>query len=154
MIIRRAGKDDIIALAQLHRGEGWCYDDEISINDYWDDSFEKESILVAEVDGKIVGTLEIAKAYKSRFGFFAVIRRFVVQPDNRGKGIGRKLFSYALEEARKMGCSVIELSVDPENARPHRFYKSMGFKDDRTEIIMVKLLKKDGNGKSESKTDS
>ncbi len=69
MIIRKAGKGDIVEVAQLHRGEGWCYDDEVLINDYWDDSFEKESILVAEVEGKIVGTLEISKVYKSRFGF-------------------------------------------------------------------------------------
>ncbi|MCJ7633272.1 GNAT family N-acetyltransferase, partial [Candidatus Bathyarchaeota archaeon] len=116
--------------------------------DYWDDSFEKESILVAEVEGKIVGTLEISKVYKSRFGFFAVVRRFVVQPDQRGRGIGRKLFSYALEEAKRMDCTAIELSVDPENKRPHRFYESIGFKDDRTEIIMVKLLKKDGKPES------
>lgn len=140
MNIRKANREDFAALAQLHKGEGWCYDDAVVLKDYWDDSFDKESILVAEIDGQVVGTLEIAKAYKARFGFFAVLRRFVVNPEQRDKGIGRDLITYAIEEAKKMGCKAIELSVDPENLRPHKFYESLGFKDDRTEVIMVKTL--------------
>ena len=50
--IRKATIDDAEAVTRLHKGEGWCYDDPIVMNDYWDDSFDKESILVAEVDGK------------------------------------------------------------------------------------------------------
>lgn len=149
MNIRKAEMNDIVALAELHRGEGWCYDEEVVLRDYWDDSFDKESILVAEVDGKIVGTVEISKAYKARFGFFAVLRRLVVHPSYRGKGIGRELMKEALEESRKMGCNAIELSVDPENTQPHRFYESLGFKDDRKEIIMVKSL---DNSKNDLKT--
>lgn len=138
--VRKAEKRDVKALAELHRGEGWCYDDEVVLNDYWDDSFDKESILVAEVDGKVVGTIEVAKAYKARFGFFAVLRRFVVHPDYRGRGIGKALICHALEEARRLGCNAAELSVDPVDIRPHKFYESLGFRDDRTEVIMVKLL--------------
>jgi len=140
MNIRRAERDDIAALAELHRGEGWCYDDEAVLNDYWDDSFDKEGILVADVDGRVVGTIEVAKAYKARFGFFAVVRRFVVHPDYRGRGIGGALIREALEEAERKGCNAIELSVDPANVRSHEFYETLGFRDDRTEVIMVKLL--------------
>ena len=140
-LVRKAKKQDAKALAELHKGEGWCYDDEVVLNDYWDDAFDKESIIVAELDDRVVGTIELARAYKARFGFFAVIRRFVVHPQHRSKGIGRRLVNYALEEAAKMGCNVIELSVDPKNERPHRFYESLGFRDDRTEIIMVKELR-------------
>ena len=140
MNIRKAERSDIKALAELHRGEGWCYDDEVVLNDYWDDSFDKESILIAEVDGKVVGTIEVAKAYKARFGFFAVLRRFVVRPDYRGRGVGRALMNYALEEAKRVGCNAVELSVDPSNTRPHKFYESLGFSDDRTEVVMVKPL--------------
>ena len=111
------------------------------LNDYWDDAFDKESIIVAELDAHVVGTIELARAYKARFGFFAVIRRFVVHPEYRSKGVGGRLFNYALEEASRMACNAIELSVDPENERPHRFYESLGFRDDRTEIIMVKDLR-------------
>jgi len=61
--------------------------------------------------------------------------------------------SFALAEAKRMGCSAIELSVDPENTRPHHFYETLGFHDDRTETIMVKILdhaaKGDQRGKAE-----
>ena len=139
--IRKAHREDLQALADLHRGEGWCYDDEVVLNDYWDDDFEKDSIIVAELDGRVVGTIELAKAYKARFGFFGVLRRFVVPPKYRERGIGEELIRYALEEARRLGCNAIELSVDPRNERAHKFYISLGFTDDRTETIMVKTLK-------------
>ncbi len=139
--IRKARKDDARSVANLHRGEGWCYDEEVILNDYWDDDFDKESIIVAEMDGQVVGTIELAKAYKARFGFFGVLRRFVVHPDRREKNIGRQLMDYAIEEARRTGCTVIELSIDPKNQRAHKYYSTLGFKDDRTETIMVKLLK-------------
>ncbi len=139
--VRKATKQDSKAIAELHKGEGWCYDDEVVLNDYWDDAFDKESIIVAELGSRVVGTIELARAYKARFGFFGVIRRFVVHPEYRGKGVGRRLVSYALEEASRIGCNAVELSVDPENERPHRFYESLGFRDDRTEIIMVKELR-------------
>jgi GNAT superfamily N-acetyltransferase len=45
-----------------------------------------------------------------------------------------------VDEAKRIGCNAIELSVDPDNNRPHDFYKTLGFRDDRTEIIMVKML--------------
>lgn len=140
VLIRKARKDDAKSLARLHRGEGWCYDDEVIISDYWDDAFDKESIFVAEINGLVVGTIELVKAYKARFGYFGVIRRFVIDPEYRGVGIGKKLISYALTEAKKLGCNAVELSVDPQNDIAHKFYKSLDFRDDRTEIIMVKLL--------------
>jgi len=140
VLVRRARRDDVRALAELHRGEGWCYDDEVILSDYWDDAFDKESILVAEQDGRVVGTIELAKAYKARFGYFGVLRRFVVHPDYRSRGIGRQLLSYAFAEARRMRCNALELSVDPRNERAHRFYEKLGFKDDHTETIMVKPL--------------
>jgi GNAT superfamily N-acetyltransferase len=145
ILVRKAEKRDLNALADLHRGEGWCYDDEVVLNDYWDDAFDKESIIVAEMDSRVVGTIELAKAYKSRFGFFGVLRRFVVSPSYRGTGIGRTLLKFALEEANRMGCNAVELSVDPDNSKPHKFYESQGFKDDRTEIVMVKPLTNKNN---------
>ncbi len=140
VLIRKARREDVKALADLHKGEGWCYDDEVVLGDYWDDAFDKESIIVAEMDGRVVGTIELAKAYKGRFGYFGVLRRFVVHPGCRGSGIGRRLISYALTEAKRIGCNALELSVDPRNERASRFYERLGFKDDRTEKIMVKPL--------------
>jgi GNAT superfamily N-acetyltransferase len=140
VLIRKACRQDLRAVADLHGGEHWCYDDEVILNDYWDDSFEKDSIIVAEIDSKIVGTIELTKAYKARFGFFGVLRRFVVHPDYRGRGVGKALMQHALEETKKLGCNALELSVDPANEMAHKYYLSLGFCDDRTETIMVKTL--------------
>jgi GNAT superfamily N-acetyltransferase len=138
VLVRNAQEKDTGAVAALHKGEGWCYDEEVVLNDYWDDDFDKESIIVAEVDDKVVGTIELGRAHKARFGFFGVIRRFVVHPDYRERNIGRALMNYAIEEAKRIGCKAVELSVDPGNSRAHKYYLSLGFNDDRTEIIMVK----------------
>ena len=140
--LRRASRADARDLARLHQTEGWCYDDENVIHEYWDDAFDKESILVAESGGRVVGTLELAIAHKTRWGGrFGLIRRFVVHPKWRSKGVGRRLFAFAMREAKRLKLNAVELNVEGWNSRPFQYYRSRGFVEDRVEIIMVKRLR-------------
>lgn len=63
-----------------------------------------------------------------------------MHPDWRGKGIGHRLLAAADEEARRSGCTFLELSVDAENPGARRLYASIGFEEDRREIILRKPL--------------
>jgi len=144
---RRARRDDARDLALLHAAEGWCYEEENVIHEYWDDAFSKESILVAQSGKKVVGTLELAIAHKSRWGGrFGLIRRFTVHPKWRSRGIGRRLFDFAMREAARLKLAAVELNVEGWNSRPYQFYRSKGFVEDRVEVVMVKRLKRSGRG--------
>jgi GNAT superfamily N-acetyltransferase len=45
----------------------------------------------------------------------------------RAQGLGRRLFEFAIEEARLAGCGLVQLTTDRERPDAHRFYKSLGF---------------------------
>jgi GNAT superfamily N-acetyltransferase len=138
--IRPGRLSDLPAEASLNHDTDWCYDEANMVAEYHDDAYEPSSVLIAEVDGKLVGKLELFIAWKSIYGKFGVIRRFVVHPEHRSQGVGRVLFDAATEHARESGCSFIELSVDVTNPIPHSFYHRQGFREDRVEVLMRKPL--------------
>ena len=45
----------------------------------------------------------------------------------RGKGYGRVLFSWAIDESRKRGCGLVQLTTDKARPDALRFYESLGF---------------------------
>ena len=52
-----------------------------------------------------------------------------VKKEFRGKGIGRELFNYAIESARRSGCHIVQLMTDRKRADAIAFYNSLGFSD-------------------------
>lgn len=138
--IRRGRREDAATLAELHRDADWCYDDRAIVAQYFDDSFEPETVIGADVAGELVGKIELYLGWKSTSGRFGIIRRFVIHPDWRGRGIGHRLLAAAEAEARHAGCAFLELSVDEENGGARRLYDSIGFAESRREIILRKSL--------------
>ena len=91
-------------------------------------------VLVAEEDGRVLGTatLEVGERIEPeddpalRPGE-AHIRMVGVDPDARGKGIGRLLMGACLEEARAAGKTFVTLHTTPWMKAAQRMYESMGF---------------------------
>ena len=56
----------------------------------------------------------------------------------RGRGIGRKLFEYVKEEAKRLGCYEVTLNVWEGNDSARRFYEGMGMtvKESQMELIL------------------
>lgn len=138
--IRPGRLDDITAEAMMHRDVDWCYDERNMLAEYHDDAYEPSSVLVAEVDGDVVGKLELFIGWKSNHGRFGLIRRFVVKDGWRGQGVGRRLLDAANERALEAGCTFLELSVDVTNPFAHAFYAREGFVEDRVEVLMRRSL--------------
>jgi len=57
-----------------------------------------------------------------------------VDPEFRGRGLGRVLLGTALIRARKRGCRIVHLEVDPANQGAVNLYRSMGFVPDGERI--------------------
>jgi GNAT superfamily N-acetyltransferase len=138
--IRRGRAADAGTLATLHCDAGWCYDDAAIVAEYYDDTFEPETVIGAEVAGELVGKLELFLGWKSESRRFGVIRRFVIHPAWRGRGIGHRLLAAAEQAAREAACAFMELSVDEENDGARRLYAADGFAESRREIILRKPL--------------
>lgn len=65
----------------------------------------------------------------SRLGALrAQIEAVRVRADRRGDGLGRRLIQWAIDEARRRDCVLIQLTSDASRVDAHRFYERLGFK--------------------------
>ena len=46
---------------------------------------------------------------------------------HRGQGLGEALMTWAIAEARRRGCHLVQLTSDKRRTRAHRFYQRLGF---------------------------
>jgi GNAT superfamily N-acetyltransferase len=91
---------------------------------------KNNELIVAELDGKIVGTLQITftPSISFRGGKRATVESVRVDAEYRGRGIGRELMKWAIERAREEKCVSMQLTTNIERADAHRFYENLGFK--------------------------
>ncbi len=87
------------------------------------------SVLVAEREGRIVGTLQltIIPSLSHRGGSRAHVEAVRVVADARSGGIGSAMMGWAIEEARRQGCLMVELTSNRTRADAARFYERLGF---------------------------
>lgn len=89
-------------------------------------------IVVAEVEGRIVGAVAYVGPGAPKAGFFrpewSIMRMLVVAPDARGHGIGRALAEECLRRARRDGASVFALHTSALMKVALGMYGRMGFK--------------------------
>ena len=101
---------------------------------------EKLLFLVAEVDGRIVGTSAVVKrrGYSSHVGDLGI----AIGKDFRNIGIGTAMLETIISEARKAGIKTLFLRVFATNKVARRIYEKMGFKETgRTPNIFYKDVK-------------
>jgi GNAT superfamily N-acetyltransferase len=60
-------------------------------------------------------------------GKYLEIDNFIIHPDHRKKGIGKKIADYIDEQAKKLKCTCIVLDAYTENFTAHRFYYNLGY---------------------------
>lgn len=88
-------------------------------------------LVCAEEDGEVVGTLQLTVIPGlSRGGMLrGQIEAVRVRADHRGSGLGRRLVEWAVDEARRRGCGLVQLTTDRSRTDAHRFYAALGFVD-------------------------
>lgn len=86
-------------------------------------------LVVGERDGVIAATLLLSFIPGlSRHGAWrAQIEAMRVAQALRGLGLGKALLDWAIEEARRRGCTLVQLTSDRRRADAHRFYERAGF---------------------------
>ena len=52
---------------------------------------------------------------------------FIVRPEHRGQGIGKRLLAYAINQSRAAGLLRLILLTDGDNANAQRIYAKAGF---------------------------
>ncbi len=83
---------------------------------------------VAEQKGEIVGTF-FMKPNQPGLGSHVANAGYMVHPDHNGKGIGRQMGLFSLDEARRLGYRAMQFNIVVKtNERAVRLWQSLGFR--------------------------
>ncbi|MGI9597764.1 MAG: GNAT family N-acetyltransferase [Acidimicrobiales bacterium] len=99
---------------------------------------EASHLLIAVEDDYIYGSLTLVV-----FGIPTSIRAWiedvVVDGEARGKGVGAALNERALDMAREMGATTVDLTSRPSREAANRLYQRLGFEARETNVYRFKL---------------
>ncbi|WP_296678315.1 GNAT family N-acetyltransferase [Novosphingobium sp.] len=93
------------------------------------DADPNQLLAVAEMNGEIVGTLQLTfiaglSRQGSKRGIIEAVR---VASQHRGKKIGGAMIAWAIEHCRERRCRLVQLTTDNARVDAHRFYDRLGF---------------------------
>ena len=138
IIIRRARESDLSHLIEMFAADDVgghgdttdadAYDDYLRAFNMIDAS-QNEQLFVAEREGDVVGTFQILfnRTLTGRGSLSMIIEAVQTRPDMRGKGIGAQMIGYAIEEAKRRDCRLVQLTSNAARTDAHRFYERLGF---------------------------
>jgi GNAT superfamily N-acetyltransferase len=87
-------------------------------------------LIVADVSGTVAGTLQLTYIPGLTYtgGERAQIEGVRVAADERGRGLGQTMITWAIDQARARGCRVVQLTTDRQRPDAIRFYQKIGFR--------------------------
>ncbi|GGO97912.1 GNAT family N-acetyltransferase [Stakelama pacifica] len=93
------------------------------------DSDPRNRLLVAEAEGRVVGTFQLSFIPGLLFhgGWRALIEAVRIDESVRGRGHGQTMMRWAIDRARERGCRVVQLTSNRARTRAHGFYERLGF---------------------------
>lgn len=133
--LRRAGPEDVVPIVAMILDDQISASREIPDLGPYEDAFRRidgdpaQLLLAAGLDGEVVGTLQLtvipglARAGALR----AQIEAVRVRADLRSRGIGEAMVQWAVDEAARRGCALVQLTTDKRRTDAHRFYARLGF---------------------------
>ncbi len=91
----------------------------------------QELVVIENENGEVIGTLQLSFIQYLTYqgGIRAQIEAVRVREDYRGKGIGKKLFQWAIERSKQKNAHVVQLTTDKKRPDALSFYRSLGFTD-------------------------
>ncbi|MDG9727319.1 MULTISPECIES: GNAT family N-acetyltransferase [unclassified Streptomyces] len=93
-----------------------------------------QHLIVAVRGDRVVGTLQltIVPGLSRRGATRSVIEGVRIHAAERGSGLGTQLIEWAVDESRRQGCHLVQLTSDKSRTDAHRFYERLGFSASHT----------------------
>ena len=93
------------------------------------DADPNQHLVVAERDGQVIGCLQLTVilGLSRRAATRAIIESVRVGSSGRGSGLGTTMITWAIEESRRLGVELLQLTSDKSRTDAHRFYERLGF---------------------------
>ncbi len=89
----------------------------------------QELMVIEDKNNQVIGTLQLSFIQYLTYqgGIRAQIEAVRIREDLRGKGLGEKLFSWAINRAKKRGAHLLQLTTDKKRPKAIKFYEKLGF---------------------------
>ena len=89
----------------------------------------QELIVVENANSQINGTLQLSfiQYLTYRGGIRAQIEAVRIRKDQRGMGLGQKMFEWAINRAQERKAHLLQLTTDKKRPKAIRFYENLGF---------------------------
>ena len=90
----------------------------------------QELIVVENGNSEIIGTLQLTfiQYLTYRGGIRGQIEAVRIRKDQRGIGIGKKMFEWAINRAKERNAHLLQLTSDKKRPKAIKFYEDLGFK--------------------------
>jgi GNAT superfamily N-acetyltransferase len=134
--IRMARRHDIGAIVHMLADDqlGATRDDPGNLDPYLRafgeiDADPNQLLVVAVSDDEPIGTLQltIIPGLARRGSLRGQIEAVRIRADHRGSGLGTAIMEWAIDESRRRGCTLVQLTSDISRTEAHRFYERLGF---------------------------
>ncbi|MER7975684.1 GNAT family N-acetyltransferase [Streptomyces sp. NPDC095817] len=88
-----------------------------------------QHLVVAVRESRVVGTLQLTviPGLSRKGATRSIIEAVRIHADERGSGLGTQLIEWAIDESRRQGCQLVQLTSDASRTHAHRFYERLGF---------------------------
>jgi len=141
MIFRKATETDVLAIVEM------IADDELGKarenfqiplpKEYYNafkniSNDDNQELIVVENDElEIVGTMQLSFIQYLTYqgGIRAQIEAVRIRKEQRGTGLGTKMFEWVIERAKHRKAHVLQLTTDKKRSEALNFYKKLGFID-------------------------
>jgi N-acetylglutamate synthase-like GNAT family acetyltransferase len=138
--LRGARLDDAAALADLVTQLGYPSQPEQVVARLTALLPADQGLLVAEVNGAVVGMVHVNRWANLVVDDTAEIAALIVGNEWRSQGIGHALLGAAEDWAKQRGCSTLQVRTNIVRQRAHEFYFQNGFRQAKTSLTLVKQL--------------
>ncbi|MBO0331836.1 GNAT family N-acetyltransferase [Muricauda sp. CAU 1631] len=140
MKFRRATQKDVLAIVEMIADDALGKTREnfqIPLPEEYYTAFEninkdtnQELIMVENDNSEIIGTLQLSfiQYLTYRGGIRAQIEAVRIHKNQRGSGMGTKMFEWAIERAKERGAHLLQLTTDKKRPDAIRFYENLGFR--------------------------
>jgi GNAT superfamily N-acetyltransferase len=139
VVLRRAEASDVPAIVDLLAADplGATRDGVYTAEDL--DAYQRafgaidvdpaQLLVVAQAGPDLVATLQLSfiPGLARRGALRAQIEAVRVHESYRSRGLGAAMMNWAIDEARRRGCGLVQLTSDKSRPDAHRFYTQLGF---------------------------
>jgi len=89
----------------------------------------RNELIVADIGGQVVGCLQLTfiPGLSHQGALRCQIEGVRIDQDFRGKGLGQKMFLWAIARARSHKCALVQLTSNASRVEALKFYERLGF---------------------------